>query len=251
MRRRRHLSTSHRNTFFDGVNLRFRKMDKKRRYRLTKMNLRQEAFMQRGMTVVSTKTLGGNPDAPPCIAADPWFVKPWMVEGTSAAAIAPAIEKGQPSSTNFKHIGELAAACKHVTSLTIAKTSDRGGGNQLYHKYVADTFEHKVLPMIPNVLLWLDDCNSHIHHRGKLLLPGMKNHTLKLCSQARHSKMDSTVTTCITRIENRAALLITRLVGPAPDPRTLPASLIIGTNILVQPELKHHDRLRGKKKASM
>ena len=89
-------------TLFDSVNLRFRKMDKKRRYRLTKTNLRQEAFMQRGMTVASTKTFGGNPDAPPCIAADPWFVKPWMVEGTSAAAIAPAIEKGQPSSTNFK-----------------------------------------------------------------------------------------------------------------------------------------------------
>ena len=102
--------------------------------------------------------------------------------------------------------------------------------------------------VIPNVLLWLDDCNSHVHHRGKLLLPGMKNHTLKLCSQARHSKTDTTLTTCITRLENRAALLITRVVGPAPDPRTLPASLIIGINILVQPEMKHHNRTRGQKK---
>lgn len=217
---------------WDGVNLHYRQMARSRRSRLPKTNIRQEILMQRGAVITATANLGGETEQKPLIHAEPWIAQPKIVDGTAAEHIANAIEDGQPKATSFKDLDATIHACGCVDSMTINKAVDKGPGNLLYLKMYAATYEEVVAPRVPNLLLNIECCNSHVQHRGKKTIPGLKDATLRLYGGAKLSKKQSTQQQIQAFVDWAGRNKIMRVVGPPPAPDSLRGSFLIAAKIL-------------------
>lgn len=233
---------------FDGVALRFRSRRRRAGYRQCAASVREEVFVQRGFTVVASKLLGKEPRQDPVLVGTPWFVPPYIVTTTSAAAISPAIILGEPKGFQmFFDPDELKAKSESVSSLTLCKTCDRGSGNLLWLKFLQAEFFERIFPRFPNICLWSDCCAAHSHHRGKLGLRDLRQHTLAVHSEAKVGKLQTTQDMLIGNIERLTVLHMKRRVEPPPDPSTVPARLATGLDILLEPEKRHHLRKNGAK----
>ena len=235
---------------FDGVNLRFRRLSRFERFRHSVQGVNHEIFVQRGFNVTSTTSFGTELEAAELVmSAEPWFVRPVVVDGTSAAAIAPAIGAGQPDVFNPQNADALIHASTSVTPLTLAKTCDKGSGGLLYLKWLIHWFETKVMTRVRNVFLWIEPCVAHGGHRAKLKVTQFSLHTLELGDQAKLSKLQSTQDRIHNSLERLVPPLIRRVVAEPPLETTVPGSLAVGVAILIEPELPRHDRQGGKKSA--
>ena len=95
--------------------------------------------MQRGHTITAAMTIDFEKrptDTSPILHAKTWLAQPFIVRGTSAVAIEPAIASGQPRATNFKNLDLLAQDAAKVTRISISKMMDNESGCPLWAKHL-------------------------------------------------------------------------------------------------------------------
>ena len=209
-----HLAYSH---MHDGVNLKFRKISLKRRLRLQRGAVRHEILVQRGMLATSTLEFDGDMDyRRPAINSDPWICMPKMVQGTSAAAVEPAVVAAQPSFLTMWDVQALKVATREVDSVSAIKVADKGSGNILMYKQLAAHYRKNVMRQVPKALLFIDTCGMHLHHRAKLDIKPLRRHTLRQFGISKLYKHQDIQVKMQTYIDFVVPKRLRRIVAPPP-----------------------------------
>ena len=229
---------------WDGVSLKYRRLARSRRVRAPATTVRHEVLMQRGMTTLASMPLDGSETC--TWAAEPWIVQPYLLETTSATALEPAVTSGQPRSLAFADMQALVKDTDGVDSLTASKVCDQGPGNLLYLKWYTYIYETIVRLKVPNLLLMIGQCNSHIHHRAKLQLFELKIHVTKLGTAAKLSKTHNRQMKILNYVETCMGDKCNRSIGEPPPPGSLKCSLHSALDIWIDIDAAHHKRKDGR-----
>lgn len=186
------------------------------KYRQLRLSIGSQTISQRGCIRVSafnTITGGG------ASFEEDWLCKPWQVTGTSAPALYPAVAKNMPSCFCVDHPDEVGRLAKSVTTCTFMPVCDKASGNLCMLRIWGHTLEklQKERAGMGTVLYFPDTCGIHAHHRGKLAIKELRQHTMRHFSIANLYRLQSIQSRMLSRLEDMVPRLVQRKVGPPPQ----------------------------------
>ena len=197
---------------WDEVNCRFRARKRLLRRASGKMQ-HQQAIVQKG----SLTTTLFDSTSPAVRDSHTWLVQPQTVASTSAADLMAPILQALP--TQFNLVGDLdalRATAASVTSATLVMVADKASANVLIMRALASQFWSDAHPSAGNMLVLMDSCGAHLHHRATLMFHSLKAHTSRHASMAalqKHSKVGNDL---VLDVEKAMTPLFRRRVGPPP-----------------------------------
>lgn len=168
-----------------------------------------------------------------------WLSKPAEVEGTSGAALLPALRKAAPRGFLYDDLPALRATCTQVRSHTFMPLGDSAGSNLLIMKFWGHLWFEEIRTEIPTALYWPDTCGVHHHHRAKVQLAGLRRHTMRHYSISTLNRQHGQQARMVAGVEALIADKCKRKVGPPPECQ-LPLKLIL--DVLYDLGAPHHNR---------
>lgn len=148
-----------------------------------------------------------------------WLCRPWQVCTTSAHALLPGLRRAMPSCFNFESVGEIKDIAASVSSFSFLPVCDKASGNLSILRVWGDKLRtmQEEEPSTKNILYLPEVCGVHTHHRGKLMVKGLREHTMRHFSIANLYRLQSIQSRMLSRLEYLVAHLVQRKVGPAPE----------------------------------
>ena len=231
-KKRKHVHANY-NHMWDEVACKFKS---KKMQQSTSLRTTQQIIVQRGRVTfgcMDTKDLKFG------MHSEVWLCEPKKVAATKAKALFPALSAVMPRLFNPKHgVSNYRKLLEKVDSATLCLLGDKASANVLIQKAIAKTIEEEVVPELgPKVLVMLDTCCSHLHHRIKLVLRPLKKHTMRHFGIANLLRLSNVRDTIIDNI-GRKCKNVVRIVGPPPGGHTL----LTFVDILYKLDAPHHKR---------
>lgn len=144
----------------------------------------EQVLVQRGVVAFS---LSKHNLPQPAYFAEHWLSPPLEVAGTSAAALALGVRRFWPAWARFTDLDVLRRLVSAGATFTFMPLCDKGSGNLLLMKKWGHFWESIIsadLDVGHRVLYFPDVCSVHMHHRAKLQVQGLKEHTMRHYSVA-------------------------------------------------------------------
>lgn len=179
--------------------------------------------------------------------AEHWIKPPQEASGTSAEAWARGLESSWPTGVDLYLLASLKSLLLSVTSVTYMPCCDKASGNMALLRHWAHEWETKVLKD-PDIggrfLVWPDVCSAHLHHRAKLQVKSLKQHTVRQFAVAKLMRLRGNQAKVLQRLEELIDQKLRRVVQPQPVRPALSMHDIV--DLLLKLDDPHHDRRRGK-----
>jgi hypothetical protein len=230
-----HLQYSH---LWDEVNCKFKKVQAKR-LREARSATNQQIIVQRGSVAF---TLGDVHRRRARQYFEPWLCQPRQVRSTDAASLMPAVLEALPPMFHMLDLATVSKLSKSVSSATVVLLGDKASANLLMMKQFGQRWEEEVHPFCENVLLWMESCGVHLHHRTKLLVRPLKHHVSRHYSIASLFRLNNIQSQMIKNLELQVPGQVQRLLQKPPTAGECKASLAILVDILYDSEAAYHKR---------
>eukprot|EP00959_Pyramimonas_sp_CCMP1952_P473767 9502301-Pyramimonas_sp.AAC.3 len=208
---RAHVCFTH---LWDETRVKFRRFQETGRG--TKMGTFVQTMAQRGYL---SMTLLDRTSGEYSMARETWLIKPIEVEGTSAAALLPGIEKAIPYHFCLRDFAALARALRSISHVSIMPMCDKASGNISLMKFWGHSLSIMMeqMPTIAKrVLYWPDCCGVHLHHRGKVSLTALREHTMRSYSIANLYRLQDVRAKMVSGLEFHVRRKLKRKVEPPP-----------------------------------
>ena len=239
-----HLTHCH---MWDEVQLNFKSRESFKNSRKRLKAVSHQTLVQRGQYHLTLGNCGDSHGGGDTVTvSEEWLIRPRVVEGTSADAIDPPIMASIPDIHRYDEHAKLSEFLKGVSSMTFQPMCDRASGNILFLKRLCFLWENVLLmnPDTEDLLVFIETCGVHGHHRAKIQVRGLKPHTMMQYCISKLYRLQTTYTKMTTWLEARLAK-VRRLKCEAPSSHT---SLTLATvcDILYGLSSKSHLRKDGK-----
>ena len=151
-------------------------------------------------------------------AAEEWLVAPFVVPGTKAGELWPALQAGLPSLFRQWRAGaegllELDGAFDHALFLPIG---DQASSNVVIQRRWGWVFESELSFAHPGLLYFPEVCQVHQHHRGKLQLRELRFHTSRHYSLSSLYRLESVQRHAIATVEHAVSSSFARVLHEEP-----------------------------------
>lgn len=232
-----HVSYSH---LWDEVNSKFRAM-RSNRFKIGRMSIDMHIIVQRGSFYLAMANLSG---AQSSEFHEHWVCQPKQVVGTSAEAVLPAVMEATPEPLRLDRPASLAMTQCSATSVTICFVGDAASSNILLMKRLGHIWETSLpLGEPPAVLVMMDTCGIHMHHRAKLQVLPLRRHTARHFSIAHLYRLHSVQDQMLRLLGLLVVRKVQRRIGAPPS--ELRGSLKTFVDIVFNPQAGFHGRADG------
>lgn len=174
-----------------------------------------------------------------------WLVPPKVVEGTGAAEQYPAVRAGMPSAIDWENPEALAQIGASMDCFVFAPIGDKASANVSIMKYWTHRYETEHAAKCDGKVLLLPEvCQVHSHHRVKLGVKPLRQHTSRHYSINNLLRLPATQRALSTAIEAFLERNVRRIVVHSPpETQTL---MRVAVDILYKLDGQHHQRSDGK-----
>lgn len=204
----------------------------------------EQTLVQRGAAGFCLR-VDGHPSG--AYFAEHWLGPPLEVEGTAGAALLPGLRRFWPQAASFEGLPSLRKLVSDGAAFTFMPMCDKASGNRVLLKAWGQHWQdtvNKDKDIGKRVLYFPDVCSVHLHHRAKLQLRGLRDHTFCQCSVANLLRLRGVQVEVLGRLEKLVSERLACIVGQPPQHEG--ASLATMFDILFKMDDEHTDRKRGR-----
>lgn len=234
------------NHCWDEVNCKFRRIQD-RRLRLARSATAQQIIVQRGVLAV---TLLDMTLERAMQFTEVWVCQPRQVRSTDAASLMPALNHALPPSFNIFPAGDMSKVSRSASTITVGLFGDKAASNLLLMKAGGKEWEENIHPRMKNIFILADSCGVHLHHRMKLQLRPLQQHTSRHFSLAALFRQGSIQAAVNRKLEQIVHKQVQRVLEPPPPPEGSKASLPVLLDILFDCDADYHCRGDGSAKSA-
>ena len=176
-----------------------------------------------------------------------WLVAPQTVEGTSAAALWPAVTGALPKAGNFMDVNAMDELMRHVDSYCFQTVCDKASGNLLLLRQLCSFWTSQLRDRHGGrIRFWPETCGIHLHHRMKLQVRALAWHVNRQFSICNLIRLQDVRSNIFDFLEKEVPLRVQGRICE-PRPADLPGDLATFIDILYDMRAPHHDRKAGGK----
>lgn len=179
-----------------------------------------------------------------------WLGPPLEVSGTSAGAVLPALRRFWPGSLDFSAVEAMRQLTANGTTVTYMPMGDKASGNLSVMKFWGQRWEDDYLTdagLAGRVFYWPDTCTVHLHHRAKLQIHGLKEHTMRHFSVANLLRLRGVQSQVLARLEDLIMSKLQRIVSPPPQQDGIVDMYLIADILFKLDDPRHNRKGRGGK----
>lgn len=173
---------------------------------------------------------------------------PLEVSGTSAAALGPGLRRFWPKACRFDDIDSLRALVSRGVTVTFMPMCDKASGNmaaqrQRGHRWATDISADDEIKK--GVLYFPNNCSVHLHHRAKLQIRGLREHTMRHYAVANLLRLRGVQAQVLDRLERLLSEWLARTEGVPPAHNGVTLWDIVA-DVLSRMDDPRHDRPSSK-----
>jgi len=178
--------------------------------------------------------------------SEQWIIGPTLVSGSAARDLWPSLTAGMPAVFGFWSKAGLKEVIAAMDMYIFAPICDAASGNISILRHFGHLWEMDLKHEFHGrVLMIVDPCQAHLHHRSKLALACLREHTARHYGLAQLYKLPVVISKTASSI---ASLIIGKVDRVVQAPPPLEQRLLwVAFDVLFDMKGAHHDRKNGNK----